>query len=349
MLPEFFNALSDCRSCIDTNPCADKFFETLLRSLQDRRIDFAEYFLCLYGRAPFADEYESLKVDYRDDVALYISHDVRTFKFAWNLPNSIKKYADTSITLIVHPPKTAGTSLVNQLEKNTKYPVWTYDYHDIPLENALKLPWIFENAHQTGRIFVRSHLTLSDQSLFFRLDSADVILLLIRNPVDMALSHAQHIARKCIDYIQDNPSIDSIQAFRESSDYSDSGLPDHQKSYSSWSRFSEILPAPEPEYLLSLIHSRSFLEWQSGCLQRYIGHGLVSSKCKNYIFLDSSMLDYYLELEHGILNAIRSNVSDIGVFGMLDPAEIRDSLHKSLFQDVAFYQELLGCSLCWRP
>jgi hypothetical protein len=318
MLPEFFNALSDCRSCIDTNPCADKFFETLLRSLQDRRIDFAEYFLCLYGRAPFADEYESLKVDYRDDVALYISHDVRTFKFAWNLPNSIKKYADTSITLIVHPPKTAGTSLVNQLEKNTKYPVWTYDYHDIPLENALKLP-------------------------------ADVILLLIRNPVDMALSHAQHIARKCIDYIQDNPSIDSIQAFRESSDYSDSGLPDHQKSYSSWSRFSEILPAPEPEYLLSLIHSRSFLEWQSGCLQRYIGHGLVSSKCKNYIFLDSSMLDYYLELEHGILNAIRSNVSDIGVFGMLDPAEIRDSLHKSLFQDVAFYQELLGCSLCWRP
>ena len=162
--PSFFELISEGRGFKYSNKklSRNKYFEDICFLLQTRRLSVYDYFRAVYERLPYSDELRDIS-NKPEDLQTFICNDIQAPRFSWAIVNAIASYTGACKTVIIHPPKTAGTAFAAMIENNTSYPVWSADYEIIPDENILKLPDLFDNAAIHQNLFVRSHLTLSDQ------------------------------------------------------------------------------------------------------------------------------------------------------------------------------------------
>jgi|688.fasta_scaffold442559_1 hypothetical protein len=189
-----FDIFSKCASEESPHPTAEEFRNKLKILTESLVMEFSleEIYISLFNRFPYENEF----IEYKKK-SLPLSEElfniISSPKFIKYLPRLLRTQLNFQLIYYAHVPKTGGTSIINNIERLTAVPTWSLDYEYQAKEIFEKLPSIKTNVKSTGKLFVRSHFSMSDTNHLIEIRKGDLIIASIRDPIEIAISNINYI------------------------------------------------------------------------------------------------------------------------------------------------------------
>ena len=328
----------------DASP--EEFIHNSSCLLEKLQLSLTDFCLAIYNRTPTLEEVDRFYNIFDGSIRRYFSEqEVFSLRFKAALPQLFAIEANANLVRFIHIPKTAGTSLIQNIESFSDIPTWSFDQQGFPLELVQKLPSLFDNARKTGYLYVRSHLSFSDQNHLFRFRVNDKTLVLIRDPVMLLISMSVHCLSRFSSYCA---RYESLECALENISRSESCLADHEKEYSHYARFIKSL-AFTNDNILSILLSEKFREFFSCPLSRFLGRIPSAYDHAHFYIVDSSQVDHYLNSLHKIASPARLNTAN---YQHIDLDYLKHSLWQSsrydLESEYKIYHALSQIKPKWR-